>query len=176
MEFPIVPAEGLWWLYGVFAAASAAMAFGFGRLQRQARAGSTSLALKARYALPLGAVAMIVAGWTVHEQASATIEVGQGRVQIHAGFYSQDLQISDFRLRDAELVDLRESRHLQPTSRTNGTGAPGLRAGWFVLRNRERAFLLVTDPGAVVYVPGRAFSVLASLQDPEGFLEALGSY
>ncbi len=97
---------------------------------------------------------MIVAGWTVHEQASATIEVGQGRLQIHAGFYSQDLQISDFRLRDAELVDLRESRHLQPTSRTNGTGAPGLRAGWFVLRNRERAFLLVTDPGAVVYVPG----------------------
>ncbi len=175
MEFPIVPAGGLWWLYGVFAAASAAMAFGFGRLHREASAGAASLALKARYALPLGAVAMVVAGWIVYEQASATIGVGQGRILIHAGLYSQDVPISDFRPRDAALVDLRESRHLQPTRRTNGTGAPGLRAGWFVLRNGERAFLLVTDPSAVVYVPGRNFSLLASLQDPAGFLEALGS-
>ncbi len=175
MEFPIVPAEGLWWLYVVFAAAGGAMAFGFRRLQREASSGAASFALKARYALPLGTVAMLVAAWTVYEQASAVIGVGQGRLQIHAGFYSQDVPISDFRPHDARLVDLRVSRDIQPTRRTNGTGAPGLRAGWFVLRNGERAFLLVTDPSAVVYLPGRDFSVLASLQDPAGFLEAIGS-
>ena len=71
-------------------------------------------------------------------------------------------------------MDLTESREYQPRWRTFGTGLPGYRAGWFRLRNREKALLYVTDGSRVVYIPTRDnYSVLLSVAEPERFLQAL---
>ena len=79
----------------------------------------------------------------------------------------------DLRLNEARIVKLSENRPLHPVSRTNGTGAPGFSAGWFVLRNGEKAFLLVADTDNVLYIPSREFALMVSLNNPEGFLANL---
>jgi hypothetical protein len=57
-----------------------------------------------------------------------------------------------------------------------GTGLPGYQAGWFRLRNGEKALVYLTDRRRAVYVPTTAgYDVLLSPEDPDGFLRALAS-
>jgi hypothetical protein len=57
-----------------------------------------------------------------------------------------------------------------------GTGLPGYRAGWFRLRNGEKALLYLTDANRAVYIPTTAgYGVLFSPVDPEAFLAALAN-
>lgn len=63
---------------------------------------------------------------------------------------------------------------LKPGVRTLGTGMPGYRAGWFRLRNGEKALLYLTDESRAVYIPTHAgYSLLLSPVDPDAFLHAL---
>ena len=56
----------------------------------------------------------------------------------------------------------------------DGTGLPGYQAGWFRLRNGEKALVYLTDRGRAVYVPTTAgYSVLLSPAEPDAFLAAL---
>ena len=57
-----------------------------------------------------------------------------------------------------------------------GTGLPGYQAGWFRLRNGEKALLYLTDRARAVYIPTTAgYSLLLSPADPDGFLSQLRS-
>jgi hypothetical protein len=61
-----------------------------------------------------------------------------------------------------------------PARRTVGTGLPGYRAGWFRLRNGEKALLYLTDTSRAVYIPTTAgYSVLLSPAQPDEFVSAL---
>ena len=60
--------------------------------------------------------------------------------------------------------------------RRMGTGLPGYQAGWFRLRNGEKALLYLTDRARAVYIPTTAgYSLLLSPADPDGFLSQLRS-
>jgi hypothetical protein len=73
-------------------------------------------------------------------------------------------------------VVLAREAELQPTRRTMGTGLPGYQAGWFRLRNGEKALLYLTDQARAVYIPTTlGYSVLLSPVDPDAFLAALRS-
>jgi hypothetical protein len=55
-----------------------------------------------------------------------------------------------------------------------GTGLPGYSAGWFSLRNGEKALLFVTDRSRVVRIPTRdGYSLMVSPRHPQAFMEAL---
>lgn len=74
----------------------------------------------------------------------------------------------------ARIVDLEREPELAPRWRTMGTGLPGYRAGWFKLRNGEKALLSLTDPHRAVYVPtSQGFALLLSPAQPDSFLAAL---
>jgi len=71
---------------------------------------------------------------------------------------------------------LREEGELRPKWRRMGTGLPGYQAGWFRLRNGEKALLYLTDRTRAVYIPTTAgYSLLLSPADPDGFLSQLRS-
>jgi crotonobetainyl-CoA:carnitine CoA-transferase CaiB-like acyl-CoA transferase len=58
--------------------------------------------------------------------------------------------------------------------RTNGVGLPGYRAGWFRLRNGEKALAFVTDVHRVTYLRTTdGYSVLLSVEQPQQFASAL---
>ena len=65
---------------------------------------------------------------------------------------------------------------LTPQRRTMGTGLPGYQAGWYRLKNGERALLYLTDRSRAVYVPTTAgYSVLLSPAEPDAFMSAIRS-
>jgi hypothetical protein len=72
---------------------------------------------------------------------------------VRAGFYGRALPRSSLQIDAALEVSLVERRDLGPLWRTNGISLPGFKAGWFRLRNREKALVLLTDPFRVTYLP-----------------------
>jgi hypothetical protein len=53
---------------------------------------------------------------------------------------------------------------------------PGYQAGWFRLRNGEKALVFVGDPTRVVFIPVRdGYSLLVSVAEADPFLSALRS-
>lgn len=96
------------------------------------------------------------------------------RLRVKATWYTRESPLSDFRLDQARVVDLREQREFKPFLRTNGYGLPGLMAGHFRLRDLRKAFCLVTDPAKVLALPhadGRVW--LLSLEHPQAVLDIL---
>jgi hypothetical protein len=71
-------------------------------------------------------------------------------------------------------VDFATEPDLAPKWRTMGTGLPGYQAGWFRLKNGEKALLYLSDRSRAVYVPTTAgYSLLLSPADPDRFLSAV---
>ena len=175
MVYKIIPAENLWWLYAILVAGGLMMVFGYLVMVRESKQSGVKnrWVLKIRFVLPFTATAMLMACWMVYQQATATLEISDTSVIIHAGFYDQEIIKSSLQLNEAKIISLSKSSQLQPVHRMNGTGAPSLKAGWFGLRNGEKAFLLVTDPDNVLYLPTSDYVLLLSLENPEGFLAHL---
>jgi hypothetical protein len=57
-----------------------------------------------------------------------------------------------------------------------GTGMPGYQAGWFRLRNGDKALLYLTDRSKAVYVQTtEGYGVVVSPSEPDKFLSALNT-
>lgn len=96
------------------------------------------------------------------------------RLRVKATYYSRDADLGEFDLAQARVVDLREHREWRPLLKTNGFALPGFQAGHFRLRDRRRAFCLVTDPARVLALPhtdGRLW--LLSFEHPQAVLDIL---
>ena len=128
--------------------------------------------------LPLGLIPVVVVAFVLGASfigmRSARFEVSTTGLRLSGDLYGRTISAADLRGGSARRVNINESTEYQPARRTLGTGLPGYRAGWFRLRNGEKALLYVTDPARVVYVPTRlGYSVMLTPSDPDGFLNAL---
>lgn len=118
--------------------------------------------------LPL--VAAVLA-WSMHRRAVTLSDAG---LTVRRLPWPKFVARSELDLEQARIIDLDEHPQLKPMLRIAGTGLPGYRAGWFWLRDRRRAYLLLTDTRRVLLLPrhdGQLF--LLSLQRPEALLDAL---
>jgi Bacterial PH domain len=127
--------------------------------------------------VPLAAIPLVIVSvimLMVISGMRARFEVSSAGLRLTGDFYGRTVAVSDLRGGSARRVDMSTENDLQPVRRTMGTGLPGYRAGWFRLRNGEKALLYVTDPTKAVYVPTRLdYSVIVSPSDPDGFLSAV---
>jgi Bacterial PH domain len=121
----------------------------------------------------LGAAAMLL--MTALGPTRARIELSPAGLALRGDIYGRRLiPATSLRGGAARIVDLDREPELAPRWRTMGTGLPGYRAGWFRLRNGEKALLSLTDVHRAVYVPtGQGFALLLSPAQPDGFLAAL---
>lgn len=102
--------------------------------------------------------------------------VSSDALRIRGDLFGRTIRRSHLRVPEARLMSLDADAAHQPVLRTCGTGAPGYLAGWFRLRNREKALLFVTERTRVVYLPTtQGYSLLLSVAEPEAFLEMLRS-
>lgn len=107
---------------------------------------------------------------------NARFEVSSDGLRLRGDWYGRRIPASEIRTTDVRRVDLDQDRNLQPRTRTMGTALPGYRAGWFRLRNGEKALLYLTDAKRAVQVPTtEGYSVLLSPADPEAFVTAMHS-
>ncbi len=135
------------------------LAFGFSGFLFYLYVGSTDglAPEKASAQLPglllmIGLVALAFGGvwFALHRRALILTET---ELIVRAGFYGRTLRRSSLRPDSALEVSLVDRRDLAPRWRTNGIGLPGFRAGWFRLRNSDKALVLLTDPFHVTYLP-----------------------
>jgi hypothetical protein len=101
-------------------------------------------------------------------------ELSEEGLRIRGDLYGRTIPISSLVVSEARKVNLNDLPQYQPKWRTNGTSVPGYRAGWFKLRNGEKALMYVTETTNVVYLPTReGYSVLMSVTNPDEFLQFL---
>jgi hypothetical protein len=111
---------------------------------------------------------------TVRGSRTSRFELSDEGLRLRGDLYGRLIPATELRGGAARIVDLARERELEPRRRTVGTAFPGYRAGWFRLRNGEKALLYLTDTRHAVHVPTRrGYSLLLSPQQPERFLERL---
>jgi hypothetical protein len=105
---------------------------------------------------------------------ASRFEVSPEGLRLRGDLYGRLIPIEQLRAGPASRIDFTTMPELTPARRTMGTGLPGYRAGWFRLRNGERALLYLTDETRAVYVPTTAgYSLVLSPREPDQFLAAL---
>ena len=103
-----------------------------------------------------------------------SVEVTHEAVTIRGSLYGRTVPRSQLRLSEARIVDLAAEPALRPRIRTNGTGLPNYKVGWFRLSDRERALCFLTTTDSVLYLPTTEnYALLISTADPAGLLRSL---
>jgi hypothetical protein len=93
---------------------------------------------------------------------------------IAAGINTLRVRIADLDIASARIVDLTDIPALRLRRKTIGTSMPGYHTGRFRLRDRSRAFVLLTDKCKVLALPERSGRMLLlSLERPQALLDAL---
>ncbi|GAB3388582.1 PH domain-containing protein [Lysobacter fragariae] len=120
----------------------------------------------------VGAIALVAVILPILRRRRVTL--AGGNLKVLAGINSRTVAIADLDLATARIVDLREHDTLRPFIKIFGTRLPGLCLGHFRLRDRSRAFLLVTDTSKVLVLGERSGRrLLLSLAQPQALLDAL---
>lgn len=107
---------------------------------------------------------------------TSRFEVSSEGLRLRGDLYGRLIPLRELRIDQARRVILDADSDLAPRRRTMGTGMPGYQAGWFRLKNGEKALLYLTDRSRAVYVPTtEGYCVLLSPADPDAFLRALAT-
>jgi hypothetical protein len=85
--------------------------------------------------------------------------------------------LGEFDLPRARVVDLDGEPAMRPTFKLAGTWLPGFRSGWFWLRDRRRAYVLLTTARRALFLPRHDGSAwLLGVERPDALLAALRAH
>jgi hypothetical protein len=116
------------------------------------------------------AIIMLTTLVVIRALRRAGVSVDQGDLVVNIGLgRAKRVRLSSLRARGLQTVDLDERKELKPLIRTWGTSLPGFSAGWFRLRNGEKAVCVLLDRHRVSYLRSDEdnLSLLLSLAEPE---------
>ena len=89
-------------------------------------------------------------------------------------FFRSRVALAQLQLAQARVIDLDERLELRPQLKTRGYSLPGLRSGWYRLRNKRKAFVATADSRHVLWLPTAAgHALLLDVRDPHGLLALL---
>lgn len=120
-----------------------------------------------------GLVIVSVAGLLLAASTRRSIRIDDEVLEIKATLYSRRLALSSIDVDATRIVDLREHPENRPLLKTNGYAVPGLAAGNFRDRKRNKLFCLVTAPRVLRMPLNDGSLVLASPARPERLLDAI---
>ncbi|HLT43307.1 MAG TPA: hypothetical protein VK000_01470 [Luteimonas sp.] len=93
---------------------------------------------------------------------------------VAATFYTRRVPVRTLELERARIVDLAEHTEFKPWLGGNRIDLPGFQAGYYLLRNRQRAFCLITARERVLVLPLRDGKLLMiSPRQPRDLLARL---
>ena len=128
----------------------------------------------------MGILSLILVGlvalfaYITYSSRSAEFTVMSEGLRLRGDMYGRMIPARELVTEEAEILDLRHKGPYSPRWRTFGTGLPGYLAGWFKLRNGEKALIYVTDKSRVVRIPTtNGYQVMLSVREPDRFLQAL---
>lgn len=168
--FPVTqpPSHAAWVLGGLLSIPVIIIAVAMGAASL--RPGTTALPGLAFGLLMVAAVATL----TFWGLGRRVVELDAGQLRVKAAMFNHRVDAAYLDTDRARVVDLDERTELKPILKTFGMALPGFQAGWFLLRDRSRAFCLLTSRRRVLWLPMRTGkSLLLSLERPDALLEAL---
>ena len=128
-------------------------------------------------ALVLGGLALLCGAlWWVlaRSMQRQALRVSADALEVRSSFYRCTTPLAELKLDQARVVDLDERTELKPTLKTNGFSIPGFHSGWFLLRNRRRSFVAITDGRRKLWLPGSGrHDLLIEPADPAALLARL---
>ena len=160
-DFPVAPLSRLAWLVLVL---PAAIIIGLLLSGQQA----TPLPLWLPFFIALLIVGLVLA------LRRRRIGIDGHELIVAATFYSRRVAVDALDLDKARIINLAEHTEFKPAIKTNGFNLPGFLAGHCRLRNRAKAFCLLTDRERVLVLPendGRL--ILLSPGKPQALLARL---
>lgn len=119
-------------------------------------------------------IALLAAAMIAFALRRRRVRLEDGVLTVSAGFNTCRVGAGEIDLGAARIVDLAEQTSLKPALKVMGTGLPGYNAGHFRLRDRSKAFLLLSDRSRVLVLPEKSGrKLLLSLERPQALLDAL---
>lgn len=97
-------------------------------------------------------LAMAFMLWALTRRA-LFLKLDSNELVFRGGFFSRKLPLSSLILSKARQLSLFDKIELAPRWRTNGIRLPGYRAGWYRLRNGDKALVYLTDPYRITHLP-----------------------
>jgi hypothetical protein len=121
-------------------------------------------------------VVILVVAITIGTTRTPRFEVSKEGLRIRGNLYGRMIPMAHLRLDAARVVEIASSTDLQPVRRTNGASIGATRAGWFRLRNGEKALVFLTRNPRAAYIPTtQGYSVLLGVNEPDALLSSLRS-
>jgi hypothetical protein len=102
------------------------------------------------------------------------VELQDGRLRVRRWPIPRSFDVAAIDLAGARIVDLDREHSLRPMLNIVGSRMPGFRSGWFVLRDRRRAYVLTRSGNRAALLPLRDGRLLMlGVERPDALLEAL---
>ena len=102
------------------------------------------------------------------------VQLSDAGLRVRTMPWSRTIPLDALDLERAEIVDLASRPELMPRFKIAGTRLPGYRAGLFMLKDKRRASVLLTELQRVLVLPKRDGGLLLlSLRQPDALLQAL---
>lgn len=119
-------------------------------------------------------VVIFIMALSGYSSQKTNFQVSSQGLRIKGDLYGRLIPQSKLIIESAREINLNQESQYQPKFRTFGTGLPGYQAGWFRLKNGERALLYLTDYQRVILIPTTDnYLLILSIQQPDQFLNTL---
>ena len=138
--------------------------------------GSTSNTILACL-IPIGLMILVIGAFFAYYAWTYThvrFEVSPSGLRIMGSVYGRQIPMEQLNVRQARVINFNEEPGFALSWRTNAVGLPFYSAGWFKLKNGQKALAFITNRKEVVYIPTNCgYSVMLSVVHPEHFVAAL---
>jgi hypothetical protein len=138
--------------------------------------GSTSSTVLALL-IPIGFIVLvfgIIFAYFASTYTHVRFEVSSSGLRITGSVYGRQIPMEQLNVREARVININEEPGFALAWRTNAVGLPFYSAGWFKLKNGQKALAFITNRDEVAYIPTKCgYSVMLSVVHPENFVAAL---
>lgn len=102
-----------------------------------------------------------------------SINIEQGKLNIGASFYKQQIELQALNLVEAKVVNLESQVQYKPGWKTNGIGLLFANIGWYKLKNGDKAFVVQTTKQVLLLPTTKGFKLLLSVEQSDELLQQL---
>ena len=103
----------------------------------------------------LGLGLAVLFTWLAVSTGRVRFEISDQSLHIRGDLFGRSIPTRLLEIERARVLDLGVEQEYRPRWRTLGTAVPGYRAGWFRLKNGEKALVYITQERSIAYVPVR---------------------
>lgn len=117
---------------------------------------------------------LVMVGWAAWSTRHSRVDIEEEGIRLVGDLWGRRIPFENLHVDQARRINLHQEREYALRWRTMGTGLPGYAAGWFKLRNGEKALVYVTRQHDVVHIPTtKGYALLLTVTEPERFLARL---